>query len=136
MNKRSDFQGLEFDWFATDADGFVAFISSAGYGPIPDRVFEQFDEQRRIEEFLHNLIGVCMSDDLCRVEQLLSAAGVFAYDWRRSEGRYRRSNMPIRPKSFDELGVPSDLRNTFVAVPGHFITSAELRPELFPTCTT
>lgn len=63
MKKRSDFQGLEFDWFAVDSDGFVALMSSAGHGPIPDAVFERFDGQRHIEEFLGRLIGSRTADD-------------------------------------------------------------------------
>jgi hypothetical protein len=43
MKKRSDFEGLEFDWFAVDSDRFVALMSSAGSGSIPDLVFERYE---------------------------------------------------------------------------------------------
>ncbi len=39
MKKRSDFYGEEFDWFAVDSAGFVAWMMSAGHGSIPDSVF-------------------------------------------------------------------------------------------------
>ncbi len=30
-----DLRGLEFDWLAVDADGHVAFLSTAGGGDVP-----------------------------------------------------------------------------------------------------
>ncbi len=136
MKKRSDFQGLEFDWFAVDADGFVALMSSAGYGPIPDGVFERFDGQRRIEEFLSGLIGSRTSDDLLRIQQSLSTAGVFTYDLKHWDGPYQRFAAPSQPRRFDELGIPADLRDAFVTVPECFCASAELRPETLLPCTS
>jgi hypothetical protein len=130
MKKRADFLGLEFDWFAIDSDGFIALISSAGYGPIPDLVFERFDEQRCIETYLSSLIGLGLSSDLLRVARTLSTAGVFSYDWEHWDGPYRRLGVPTRPIRFDKLGFSPELRIGFVELQDHFSTAIELRLEL------
>ncbi len=136
MKNRSDYQGLEFDWFAVDSDGFIALMSSAGFGPIPDGVFERFDGQRNIEEFLSRLIGSRTSDDLLRIQQSLSLAGVFTYDWKHWDGPYLRFAVPPQPKRFDELGITADLKDAFVSVPERFCASAALRPETYLPCTS
>ena len=69
--------GTEFDWFAADSDGFVALMSSAGYGSIPDCVFEHFAQQQQIGEFFARLAGEPLMDDWTRMIQSLSAFGVF-----------------------------------------------------------
>src|SRR5438477_9040645 len=130
MKKRSEFFGTELDWFALDSDGFVALMSSAGYGPIPDCVFERFDEQRRIEEFFARLAGQPLMDDWDRMLLSLAASGVFIYDWQHWEGPYRRQGMPSVPQRSDELGIPAELRQAFAVVPESFSASATLRPEL------
>lgn len=136
MKNRSDYQGLEFDWFAVDSDGFIALMSSAGFGPIPDGVFERFDGQRNIEEILSRLIGSRTSDDLLRIQQSLSLAGVFTYDWKHWDGPYLRFAVPPQPKRFDELGITADLKDAFVSVPERFCASAALRPETYLPCTS
>jgi hypothetical protein len=127
VKKRSDFEGVELDWFAVDPEGFVALLSSAGAGPIPDAVFERFDEQRRIEEFLGILIGMGTLENFLRAQKLLSGAGVFTYDWKLWDGPYCRFNMPSKPKNLDELGLPLELRTALILVPERFAASAELR---------
>jgi hypothetical protein len=135
MKKRSDFMGTELDWFAIDSDGFVAVMSSAGYGPIPDCVFERFDQQRRIEQFLTGLVGQQLMKDWDRMLLSLSASGVFVYDWEHWEGPYRRQGAPSVPERIDDLGVPAELRTGFAVVPERFSASVRLRPELLLTCT-
>ncbi|MGV3755076.1 MAG: hypothetical protein ACO1QS_06815 [Verrucomicrobiota bacterium] len=136
MKKRSDYQGLEFDWFAVDSDGFIALMSSAGFGPIPDGVFERFDGQQNIEDFLSRHIGSRTSDDLLRIQRSLALAGVFTYDWKHWDGPYLRFAVPPQPKRFDELGITADLKDAFVSVPERFCASAELRPETYLPCTS
>jgi hypothetical protein len=135
MKKRSDFVGTELDWFAVDSDGFVALMSSAGYGPIPDCVFERFDDQRRIEQFLALLVGERLMADWKRMILSLSASGVFVYDWQHWDGPYRRQGVPSAPQRLDELDIPAELRASFAVVPERFSASATLRPELSLTCT-
>lgn len=135
MKKRSDFMGTEFDWFAADSGGFVALMSSAGYGPIPDRVFERFEQQQQIEEFFAHLVGEPLMNDWTRMILSLSACGVFAYDWKHWDGPYQRQGMPSVPQRIDQLGFPPELQEALAIVPERFSTSAELRPELLLTCT-
>ena len=136
MKTRSDFEGVELDWFAVDAGGFVALMSSAGFGPIPDVVFERFEGQRRIEESFGGIIGTSPSADLCLVQQLLSLAGVFVFDWKHWDGPYQRIAVPPQPRRVDDFGFSQELREAFVAVPGCFSTSVELRPELYLPCAS
>ena len=133
--KRPDFFGTEFDWFAVDSKGFVALMSSAGYGPIPDCVFEHFEGQRRIEEFFARLVGQPLTDDWDRMLLSLAASGVFIYDWQHWDGPYRRLGMPSVPQRLDELGIPAELRQALAVVPECFSANAVLRPELFLKCT-
>ena len=135
MKKRLDFFGKEFDWFAADSDGFIALMSSAGYGPIPDQVFERFDEQHGIDEFLSSLIGQSVRDDWDRMILSLSASGIFVYDWKHWDGPYLRLGVPQVPQPIDELGVPPELRDAFAVVAERFSVSAELRPEVLLPCT-
>jgi len=135
MKKRSEFIGTELDWFAAGSDGFIALMSSAGYGPIPDRVFERFDAQRRIEEFLSSLIGQLLKNDWDRMILSLPASGIFVYDWKHWNGPYLRLGTPQVPHRMEELCVPPELRDGFAVVPEWFSASADLRPELVLTCT-
>ena len=121
MKKRSDFTGTELDWFAVDRDGFLALMSSAGYGPIPDCVFERFDDQQRIEQYLARIVGQdLMKEDWDRLLLSLSASGVFVYDWKHWHGPYRRLGIPSVPQHIDQLGFPADLRVALAVVPERF----------------
>ena len=136
MNKRADFYGVEFDWFARDASGFVALMSSAGYGQIPDCVFEQFEQQRQIEERFNQLVGFSTSGDLIRVKSSLSKLGVFSYDWKHWRGPYRRLGFPLRPRRIDNLGFLPEMRDSFALLPKHFWLAWRLRPETLLPCTS
>lgn len=107
--KRSDFAGLEFDWFARDADGFVALLSSAGWGPVPDAVFEHYEAQMSIERALCNLCGISELADIPRGFQALLHRGLFAYDWHKTYGPYRRFGVPTTPTLATDLALPPDV---------------------------
>jgi hypothetical protein len=135
MKTRSDFYGTEFDWFATDSAGFVAWMMSGGYGPIPDAVFQQLDEQRALEEHLTKLSGYSTRDPWRRMIWSLSVAGLFLYDWKYSTGPYRRVGFPLLPKRVHKFALPSELRSALVPLSKHFWTNISLRPELSLPCT-
>jgi hypothetical protein len=40
-----ELHGLEFDWLACDADGWVALLSTAGSGVVPASVLQDVDAQ-------------------------------------------------------------------------------------------
>jgi len=127
--------GTELDWFAVDSDDFLALMSSAGYGPIPDCVFERFDEQRCIGEFLAGLVGHRLMDDWDGTVLSLSRSGVFVYDWKHWDGPYLRQGTPAIPQQIGQLGIPPKLREALAVVPERFSESGKLRPELLLTCT-
>lgn len=134
MKKRTDFLGTELDWFARDSEDFVALMSSAGYGPIPDCVFERFDQQRQIQEFLAGLAGQRRMAQWDQMFHSLPMAGVFVYDWRLWNGPYWRRGLPSVPRQLEQLGFPPELREALPFVPVRFSASAELRPEQIPSC--
>lgn len=135
MKKRSDFIGTELDWFARDSEGFVALMSSAGYGPIPDCVFEQFDQQRQIEEFLAGLAGQRRMAEWDQMVHSLPISCVFVYDWKLWDGPYRRRGLPSVPRQLERLGFPPGLRDALPFLPVRFSASAELRSEQLPSRT-
>jgi hypothetical protein len=133
--KPSDING-EVDWFAIDSSGFIALMCSAGFGPVPDLVFQQWDRQRRIEEYLIKRSGYSPTGGWQRMIWTLSLTGVFFYDWKHWEGPYRRLGFPLLPRRVDRLGFPPELRDAFITVPKHFFISRKLRPELLSPCTS
>jgi hypothetical protein len=133
---RSDFVGLEFDWFAKDADGYVALLSSAGWGPVPDLVFAQYDDQMKIGQFLATLCGIRESDDLERSSQALRQRGVFAYDWNETFGPYVRYDVPAAAALAMELGIPIELQPALISLPRHrFRLSPKLSESDLPSFT-
>jgi hypothetical protein len=135
-SKRSDFVGLELDWFAVDSVGSVALMSSAGYGSIPDYVFTHFDAQQIIAQRLAALTGLPEGGDLVRIARALAAIGVFAYDWRHWDGPYWRMEDPSRPVHLDTLGFEAPLRDAFVRFPDlQFRTVAEFQPQTLLPCS-
>jgi hypothetical protein len=136
MKTRADFQSVELDWFAADESGFVALMSSAGYGPIPDCVFQKFEQQRQIEEQFSKLVGFSTSGDLIRAKRSLSKLGVFSYDWKHWKGPYRRIGFPLRPRRMDTLGFSAELRDSFALLPKRFWLSWRMRPETLLPCTS
>lgn len=46
---------LDFEWYATDADGRVAILTSAGFGPVPLVVFRSRLEYQAVRACLLGL---------------------------------------------------------------------------------
>ena len=131
----SDIDG-EIDWYAVDAKGFVALMCSAGFGPVPKMVFEQWDSQRRIGEYLSVTSGACDTMDLIRLRRLLCEFGVYSYDWKHWEGPYGRIGSPVFPHLAAELGFSQELQNALIPMPLSFRTTEILRPELLLPCAS
>ena len=115
--KRSDFLGVELDWFAVNSVGSVALMSSAGHGSVPDFVFDHFEAQQLIAQRLAALTGVSQGGDLIRSSRALSTIGVLTYNWRHWDGPYRRTEVPSQPAHLDTLGFRASLRDAFVRFP-------------------
>ena len=134
--KRSEFLGLEFDWFATDTVGAVALMSSAGYGSIPDFVFEHFDSQQAVAQRFAALSGLPEGSDLIRVAQALAILGIFTYDWQHWDGPYRRIALPARPANVSALGLEPQLLAALVHLPDlQFATLPDFEPQMLLPCT-
>ncbi len=134
---RSDYIGLEFDWYARDSDGFLAVFSSAGWGPIPDAVFEKFAEQNLLQKRLYTLCGKAspqnlISDDLVT----LTACGLFAFDWKDTYGPYERIAIPERPVSVHDLDLDAGAASELILIPNiHFRTFSSLSSSDIPSFT-
>lgn len=137
----SDFSPyLDFAWYACDADGKVAILTSAGFGPVPHWVFRSRPE--------YELVRACMQElpersKLSATGQLVESCwtaaerrGLFAYDWNAVQGQpmprrpYRRQAFPSEPVMLSELpnGVRVWLEKLrFASV--SFDSSLELWPE-------
>ena len=135
MKKRSDFYGVEFEWFATDPEGFVAVMCSAGYGSIPDLVFQQLEKQRCIEEQVTKLNGYSINAEWKSALLAFSAAGIFVYEWKHWKGPYQRLGVPQFPQRLDELGFLAELKDAFITIPKSFRKCGELQAELLLPCT-
>ena len=134
--KRSDFLGIELDWFAVDSAGSVALMSSAGHGPIPDFVFDHFDAQQIIAQRFAALTGLPEGGDLIRFARALSVIGIFVYDWRHWDGPYRRIEVPSHPAHWNTLDFDPPLRDAFVRFPElEFSTLAEFQPQTLLPCS-
>lgn len=130
MKTRSDFEGLEFDWFAMDQEGFIALMGSAGSGLIPDRVFDRYDEQCRLHDALRKYVGLRSTDDWTRFARLLSEAGIFVYDCKGTKPPYRQVATPARPLVGKELGIDQQLLESLVPLSLRFGSSKGVPSEV------
>lgn len=130
---------LDFEWYATDADGRVALLTSAGFGPVPLAVFQARPAYQAVRAFLLGLPerpgrvidpapGSCWASAARR--------GLYAYDWDARQGQpmprrpYRRQAIPLEPLWVAEL--PDAVRTWLEAIRFagvSFVASPELWPE-------
>lgn len=101
------FSNLEFDWLASDADGFVALFSSAGFGPVPEELPPQVDA---IDQALDRMKALPLTSDetpadAAEPDEWVAAAqrGFFAFDWAHDHDRYEIEAMPKRPLRLDAI---------------------------------
>ncbi|WP_425309970.1 hypothetical protein AADG42_14785 [Ammonicoccus fulvus] len=102
-DERSPVWGIEWDFLAVDADGRVACLSSAGFGPIPDRVLaHQLLVERAMAE-VEDLPVLGPAEDRRDTDDRagnyadwfrMSECGLFAYDWH--NGAYRLVSAPTK----------------------------------------
>ena len=119
----------DFEWYAVDRDGFIAFFTSAGFGPIPIVVFRSeslyFEITRTISDLSccggHriNIAGQLYPkpEDWVRMAQ----RGLFAYDWDSSNAGqyvscqpYQLIASPARPMNISEL--PQLIQNSLADI--------------------
>jgi hypothetical protein len=83
------FPGLEFDWFARDAEGNVGFFSTGGVGPVPTNVQPHFQSHDH----------AALSIDLPHAGSLevwkdVARQGLYVFDWQPHAGPYRKLKQP------------------------------------------
>lgn len=89
MDNPREIEGMEFDWFATDELGQFALFATAGAGPLPQLVLASIAAHDAIGEEVE-ISGWGTND----VWQSYSRAGLYAYDWSSTKGRYLRVAEP------------------------------------------
>lgn len=109
-----EFLGTEFDFVASDSSGFVAYFSSAGFGPIPKQAAlfgeQMYDLCERIEE----LAKISQAEELS-IEPNLGAwvaaaeRGFYAYDWSHKKAHYELVARPIVALRVSELKAQTGL---------------------------
>jgi hypothetical protein len=89
MEESQEIEGTEFDWFATDQDGRMALFATAGFGPVPESVLAVTKA--------HDAVGRSLEVTgwgTTAVWESYARAGLYAYDWSDSQGRYVRVTEP------------------------------------------
>lgn len=132
-------RGLEFDWFATDADGCIGHFATAGFGVVPGAVLARLDDLRHLDEQVLKLpvIAEATAHLPGSIEDWLEMArrGLFAYDWQHWCGPYRRAATPSRALRITDL--PTVLADALRIVEWpdvRFAEMREVRPEALCAC--
>ncbi len=131
----SEVWGVEWDFLAVDSAGHVAQVSTAGFGPIPDRVLAA---REVVEHAISGLAALPVNTQaIPEVAERegnysewysMSERGLFAYDWHGQKGRYERISTPADALAIDSL--PDDIQTAarIVEIPSLFADTSVLRP--------
>ena len=109
MRTRStdEIEGFEFDWLASDADGAVAFFSTAGAGHAPEELLDDTDAyDGAIDSILATPActdAACSRSDLQNTWARMAERGVFAFDSDPLGGPYKRIASPDQPIRVEQL---------------------------------
>lgn len=102
--------GYEYDWLATDVNGFVALFSTAGGGYAPEEFLRDTDAHDMaldailaIPETTRARFAPQLPPNLKNTWQLVAARGLFAYDSDPHGGPYRQVAAPVMPIHIDDL---------------------------------
>ncbi|MDC0676493.1 hypothetical protein [Sorangium atrum] len=96
--------GLEFDWLASDADGYVALFSTAGGGYAPDEFLRDTDaHDAAIDAVLASPASTVarfapeLPPGLKNMWRMVAERGLFAFDSDPHGGPYRVVAAPVDP---------------------------------------
>lgn len=110
-----DILGHEYDWLASDANGFVALLSTAGGGAVPIEFLKNTDaHDAAIDAILalpmatQALFAPDLEPHLKNTWRMVAERGLFAFDSDPFGGPYRQVAAPIVPIRVNAL--PSALR--------------------------
>lgn len=101
----------EFDWLASDEDGLVAYLSSAGAGPLPKEAVEAADQ---LEDLLSKVRELMLTGEARPTGGVLNpsdwmdvaARGFYAYDWSLANRHYEMIAEPSHPIHLREISNP------------------------------
>lgn len=99
----TDRWGTEFDWLAHDKDGWVATVSTAGFGPVPEVVEQRLDLVDGAVAALDALPSTGVARELSSQDgdhadwTRMAERGFYAYDWHDSLGPYQCVAVPSKP---------------------------------------
>lgn len=103
------FLGYEFDWLACDDTGHVAFMASAGFGPIPTQYVDDESIFDGLFEEIEQIPVSCDDYEVNRFDKVILGSadiarrGFYAFDWNHSEKRYLLEAIPDKPVLVDQL---------------------------------
>jgi hypothetical protein len=105
-----DLAGFEFDWLASDAEGYVAFFSTAGGGYAPYAFLSDTDaHQEAIDVLIASpattfaKMAPELRSDLTNTWKLAAERGLFAFDSDPNGGAYNKIGVPAQPIRLPEL---------------------------------
>ncbi len=110
MKTVDDLRGLELDWLATDAEGFVALFSTAGGGLVPEALQLDTDAHGHAIDALLAMAPLTrarfaphLPADLVNTWRLVAERGVFAFDADSNGGPYHLVAAPESPVEVSQL---------------------------------
>jgi hypothetical protein len=103
-----DYMRAEFDWLASDRDGLVAYLSTAGAGPLPQEAIEVANQ---LDDLLSKIREMTPTGEAIPIGGVLNprdwidvaARGFYAYDWSFSHKRYELVAEPCFPRRVHEI---------------------------------
>jgi hypothetical protein len=127
----------ELSWYAIDADGCIAVLSTAGSGPIPKAAVADKDVYFRVDDWFSELapsytaeVVNCGTADLSSWEEE-ARRGLYSFDYKQKPAHeYRLIARPIEPRRVS--GLPPDIQRYLLGLQVTdkcFRDIAALRPE-------
>jgi hypothetical protein len=132
----------DFEWYAVDRKGQLAFLTSAGFGPVPLLVFRSQEVYYRAAGYFRSLPSRCgytlfasgPYDWSCWIK--VAEQGLYSYDWNAPAGQYvpgypyKIMTSPKEPLTVS--GLPADVQSWISPIRFNveFDTAMKLSPEL------
>ncbi|HRI68578.1 MAG TPA: hypothetical protein PK156_30325 [Polyangium sp.] len=108
-----EIHGLEYDWLACDANGFVGLFSTAGGGYAPREFLldteahdEALDAILELPASTEARFAPKLLPNLQNTWQLVAERGLFAFDSDSHGGPYRQVAAPVVPIQIEKLPEP------------------------------